>query len=220
MRRSRCERETGRERDGDGDGDGKGSGRSKKEDSGTFRWGKDEEYELEEAEARKREKNASVRTEKANFGLTGNLAEDEDTGALVNGIKLKFSEPQDARKPTDRWRLYVFKGSKQIETLHIHRQSAYLIGREQRVADIPTLHPSISSQHAVIQFRLRESKDPATMSVTRVVKPYIIDLESTNGTMINKEKIEPARYVELRERDLINFGMSSRDYVLLHDRTG
>lgn len=37
------------------------------------------------------------------------------------------------------------------ELLHIQRQSAYLIGRDRLVADIPIEHPSCSKQHAVIQ---------------------------------------------------------------------
>ena len=180
------------------------------------RWGKDEEYEAEEKLRKEREQ---VEKEEANFGLTGNLMEDEDTGAVVNGVKLKWSQPLDSRRPTRRWRMYVFKGSNQLDTLHIHRQASYLVGRDERVADISAQHPSISSQHAVIQFRLRESKDPRSGEIKREVKPYIMDLESTNGTMINKQKIEPARYTELRERDLINFGMSTRDYVLLHEHT-
>ncbi len=35
----------------------------------------------------------------------------------------------------------------------MHRQSAYLFGRERKVADIPIDHPSCSSQHAVLQYR-------------------------------------------------------------------
>jgi len=176
------------------------------------RWGKKEEYEnLDDS------KTTVVEKEKANFGLSGALMEDEDTGATLNGVKLKWSEPPEGRKPSSRWRLYVFKQEKQIETLHIHRQSAYLIGRDSRVADIVALHPSISSQHAVIQFRLRERRDAKKNKVSREIRPYLMDLESRNGTMINKQKIETARYVELRERDLINFGTSTRDYVLLHE---
>jgi smad nuclear-interacting protein 1 len=30
-----------------------------------------------------------------------------------------------------------------------------------------------------------------------VVKPYLLDLESTNGTKLNGEKIDGARYYEL-----------------------
>jgi hypothetical protein len=39
------------------------------------------------------------------------------------------------------------------EPLYIHRQSCYLFGRERRVADVPTDHPSCSKQHGVLQYR-------------------------------------------------------------------
>lgn len=107
-------------------------------------------------------------------------------------------EPPEARKPTARWRLYVFKNGEPFgDPLHIHRcvelgntccrscgmtftwqavvlwqwlastcshpavrgalrecrMSSYLFGRERRVVDVPTDHPSCSKQHAVLQFR-------------------------------------------------------------------
>ena len=34
-----------------------------------------------------------------------------------------------------------------------------------------------------------------------VTVPYIMDLESTNGTVLNGDKIEPAKYYELRTKD-------------------
>lgn len=37
--------------------------------------------------------------------------------------------------------------------MYIHRQSAYLLGRHRRIADIPIDHPSCSKQHAVFQYR-------------------------------------------------------------------
>lgn len=39
------------------------------------------------------------------------------------------------------------------DPLYIHRQSSYLFGREHRVVDVPTDHPSCSKQHAVLQYR-------------------------------------------------------------------
>jgi smad nuclear-interacting protein 1 len=47
----------------------------------------------------------------------------------------------------------VFKNEEISETLHLHRQSAYLFGRDKRVADIELKHESCSKQHAVIQYR-------------------------------------------------------------------
>jgi len=149
---------------------------------------------------------ADVDAEKPNFGLSGALAKDEVTGNIYKGHVLKFTEPEDAAQPTDRWRLYVFKGDDLAETLHIHRQSAFLVGRLKDIADILTMHPSCSGQHAVIQFRERAN----------AVLPYLIDLNSTNGTFLNDEQVDSARYVELRQKDVLRFGHSTRDYVLIN----
>lgn len=51
------------------------------------------------------------------------------------------------------------------------------------------------------------------------VRPYLIDLDSANGTFINNKRIEPRKYVELLEKDVIKFGFSSREYVLLHENS-
>ena len=69
------------------------------------------------------------------------------------GVVLKWVEPLDSARPSKKWRLYVFKNDEISETLHLHRQSAYLFGRDSRVADIELKHESCSKQHAVIQYR-------------------------------------------------------------------
>jgi len=90
-------------------------------------------------------------------------------------------------------------------------------GKDRKVADIPVDHPSCSRQHAAFQYRAVE-KQLGSRTVNRVV-PYIIDLESSNGTFVNNQKIEPKRYVELKEQDVLKFGYSSREYVLLHENS-
>lgn len=42
-----------------------------------------------------------------------------------------------------------------------------------------------------------------------------MDLGSTNGTHLNKTRIDKLRYVELRHKDMLTFGASTREYVLL-----
>ena len=151
--------------------------------------------------------------EKPNFELSGKLTEETN---MFRGVVIKYSEPAEARKPKKRWRLYPFKDGEGMKVLHIHRQSAYLIGRDRKVADIPIDHPSCSKQHAAFQYRLvpYRREDGTT---GHAVRPYIIDLGSTNGTYVNNQRIEPQRYVELMEKDVLKYGFSSREYVLLHD---
>ncbi|KAI7827779.1 SMAD/FHA domain-containing protein [Kickxella alabastrina] len=141
----------------------------------------------------------------ANFGLSGKLAAETNT---VNGVVLKYSEPAEARKPSGHWRIYVFKDGKDIDMHRVDTASAYLFGRDRKVADVPIDHPSCSSQHAVLQYRLTDSN---------TIKPYLIDLASTNGTFLNGDKVSAQRYIELRSEDLITFGFSTREYILLHE---
>ena len=42
-----------------------------------------------------------------------------------------------------------------------------------------------------------------------------MDLGSANKTLLNGRELEDARYYELREKDMIQFGASSRQYVLI-----
>ncbi|PCH40108.1 SMAD/FHA domain-containing protein [Wolfiporia cocos MD-104 SS10] len=155
---------------------------------------------------------------KPNFAASGLLAAATKTVKHTDGTKtvLKYHEPPEARKPVIGWRLYVFKGQEQVDLLHIHRQSAYLIGRDRTIADIAIDHPSCSKQHAVIQYRQMREKSEFG-DIKNVIKPFIIDLESTNGTHVNDEAIPESRYYELKPGDVIKFGESQREYVLLHD---
>lgn len=147
-----------------------------------------------------------VEKEQPNFETSGLLALEDNAR---NGVPLRYVEPPESRKSSIRWRLYLFKPGEEKETaiIKIHKGSRYLFGKDRRVVDIPTDHPTCSKQHAVLQYRL----------VKGHIKPYLIDLESTNGTILNGANIETARFHELREGDVIKFGKSTREFVLLHD---
>lgn len=181
---------------------------------------------------------------------------------------------------------------RRADLFHVHRQSAYLLGRDRivsasprpvfslwlvtdralrriapshsprtilplahQVADIPIDHPSTSKQHAVLQFRqvVEKNEFGDTKSLTKCVafayppsipyhsstparlspfppvrilssradfadlrprphpsplgisytrgRPYIIDLDSANGTMVNDESVPASRYYEVKSGD-------------------
>merc|ERR1712154_490259 len=103
--------------------------------------------------------------EEPNFEASGLLAVEDNS---KNGIGLKFTQPPEARLPGVKWRLYVFtKTHEAPKILHIYRSAGYLFGKDRRVADVPTDHPTCSKQHAVLHHRLAASGE---------VKPYIMDL--------------------------------------------
>jgi smad nuclear-interacting protein 1 len=149
------------------------------------------------------------------FGLSGTLTKDSQTGNTYKGVVLKFREPPEARAPNTLWRFYVFKGDEQIDTLHISRQSAYLFGRNEDIADIVLHHASCSSQHAVLQYRALPNKETGKLKCCH----YLMDLESTNGSFINGVRIDSARYYQLKKGDVLKFGASTREYVLLTANT-
>lgn len=156
--------------------------------------------------------------EKPNFGTSGALAAASNAVEQADGstITLKYHEPAEARKPSprDEWKLFVFKGGDVVDTIDLSARSCWLVGREMAVVDLPAEHPSISKQHAVIQFRYTEKRNEFGDKIGKV-KPYIIDLESANGTILNDDKIPESRYLELRDKDMIQFGHSTREYVVM-----
>ncbi|PUZ66445.1 hypothetical protein GQ55_3G308600 [Panicum hallii var. hallii] len=60
------------------------------------------------------------------------------------------------------------------EPLYVHRMTCYLFGRERKVADIPTDHPSCSKQHAVLQYRLVEKEQPDGMMAKKMSRKYVL----------------------------------------------
>jgi len=156
--------------------------------------------------------------QKPNFAPTGVLAAASNTMSQADGtsIVLKYHEPAEARKPPakDQWKLFVFKGADIVEIIELSLRSCWLVGRELAVVDMPAEHPSISKQHAVIQFRWIEKRNEFGDKLGRV-RPYLIDLDSANGTTLNKEPVPGSRYLELRDKDMIQFGHSTREYVLM-----
>lgn len=134
-------------------------------------------------------------------------------------------------------------------------------GSDAQVVDIPVDHPSASKQHAVLQYRqvVERNEFGDTKSITKCAasphvapssasltvcarRPFILDLESANGTLVNDETVPASRYYELRSGDgefssllvqhcnqagllnrslcwtwpaVIKFAFSTREYVLL-----
>jgi pSer/pThr/pTyr-binding forkhead associated (FHA) protein len=122
------------------------------------------------------------------------------------------------------------------DPIALDRYPYYLFGKERRVADIPTDHPSCSRQHAVVCFREVErlpeggllpsaggaagtaAAAAAALAASRQTLPYLIDLETANGTFLNGERIEASRFYEVLDGDVVKFGASTREYVFIRER--
>ncbi|KAM3128077.1 hypothetical protein pb186bvf_019840 [Paramecium bursaria] len=177
-----------------------------------------EKSEQSKQKSKSKSKSKSVQPiekEKPNFDPSGILAKFA-SNAISEDKVLKFTEPLDAKIPVQNWKLFPFKGDEALNPISLKGRSSFLIGRDKQVAQIHLENLSVSSQHAVIQFRQIHKIDQSG-SVVTIIKPYIMDLESTNGTTLNGDKLESARYFELIDKDVLKFGFSGREFVLIKD---
>ncbi len=76
------------------------------------------------------------------------------------------------------------------------------IGRNPIVNDIILNHQSVSKEHCHLIFDSNK-------------KPYLIDLNSINGTFVNGKKIKPKIKYNLNNNDIISFGVDSNQYKLI-----
>jgi len=139
--------------------------------------------------------------------------EDEDerrarTMRTAMTAHFKHKEPSDAKKPDRPWLLHIFKNGQALAPLSISKRSCYRFGREADLSDIVAAHESCSKQHAALQFR----------HVNGAIRPYLIDVGSANGTFLNKQKMKPNEYMELKEGDTFVLGCSTRQYALAQER--
>lgn len=193
--------------------------RSHGQDSSIHRRGytspKDDEYIKSEIKEEDNAPPSHPIKEGPNFELSGLLAEEQNS---INGVALTFSLPVDSAKPDPSvrdWRLYEFSGDENTRVIKLHDYACFLFGKDSRLVNasideelkfVHLNHQMCSRQHAVIQFRRRGADG---------VKPYIMDLNSTNKTMLNQKPIEAGKYIELRHQDVLNFGHTDCEYVVL-----
>ncbi|KAK9475818.1 SMAD/FHA domain-containing protein [Lipomyces japonicus] len=174
-------------------------------------------YEREEARVKQEHADSRspspVEKQVPNYEPSGALMGDK----LYKGVSFKYAEPAESRKPDKSYRLYVFKNSDILDTLVLDQQPAYLFGRDRTVADVPLDHPSCSKQHAVLQYKLVTVEVGFFGEKQSHISPFIYDLGSANGTTVNGKRIKPREYVELKEKDVIEFGLSSREYLILSE---
>ncbi|KAG9394736.1 hypothetical protein J8273_3712 [Carpediemonas membranifera] len=136
-----------------------------------------------------------------NYGTSGLLQQFTTTRC---GRTIQYDEPIDAATPTEEFFLCELNGGVPgtIHPLKHDDDATYtLLGQDPRACPITLDHPSVSQQHAVVQWRRRISADGEGLVV-----PYLMDINSTNGTTLNGAAVNAERYTELCPDDIIRLG--------------
>lgn len=131
-----------------------------------------------------------------------------------------YSEPAWGGIPECSYQLLVIKNGVEIGSIDISRKSCHSFGRLTG-CDVILEHPSVSRYHAVLQYRLHgqasQDKPTSMLLISSIPKDpgfYIYDLGSTHGTFLNKQKLLPRCYYQVRIGQSVRFGGSSRVFVL------
>eukprot|EP01071_Lankesteria_metandrocarpae_P008684 Lankesteria_metandrocarpae@DN5021_c0_g1_i2.p1 len=107
-----------------------------------------------------------------------------------------YAEPSWSAKPPKTYVLEVIREGT-LQRRHILGDKAYyVVGSDKDCVDVNYAHPSVSRQHAVLQFN-------ASGEV------YVYDF-SSNGTRLNKCQVEPRGYHLVKPGDQLTFGASER----------
>ncbi|KAL6079678.1 hypothetical protein QOT17_000792 [Balamuthia mandrillaris] len=178
----------------------------------------EKEKRKEERRKRKRQKRGEDDSGDSNNEEAEVKEEEENEEDDPRMAAWRHKQPPEARKPEQRYVLHTFKAGTILgDPIPVHKKSVYRFGRDAELNDIVTAHESCSKQHAVLQYREVEvSTDDA--SAVKQVRPFLMDLGSTNGTSLNDKKVEANQYHELKEGDAIKLGFSTRSYVLQLER--
>ena len=101
----------------------------------------------------------------------------------------------------DGYALEILKDGTIIEKVLLDSKTHYILGRMGGSVDILMEHVSISRHHCCLQFR----DDGALM---------VLDLGSSQGSFLNKTKLDKAVYQRVNVGDILRFGASTRMYIV------
>ena len=108
--------------------------------------------------------------------------------ATIPVVPLAYEEPSwgGAPESDSGYFIEVLKGGSIVQTIKLVGKSYFCIGRLPQ-GDLYMEHPSLSRNHAIIQFK-------ATSSPEKPSGFYLYDLDSTHGSWHNKNKCFPRTY--------------------------
>ncbi|KAI0984726.1 hypothetical protein GJ496_009366 [Pomphorhynchus laevis] len=122
----------------------------------------------------------------------------------IDDAKIIFKDPLLEHYPECGYAVEVIKNGVVIQNIDICKQPYILVGRSPECG-ITLAHTSISRRHAIIQWRKVDDR----------IQPYLLDLGSTHGTLLNKQNISSNTYYKLCNGYRMSFGASSRHFIII-----
>jgi pSer/pThr/pTyr-binding forkhead associated (FHA) protein len=115
---------------------------------------------------------------------------------------MDYDEPEWSQAVEGRMAVECFKAGMVAGTIDVPPLKKFLTIGRLPDNDVPLEHESVSRRHAVLQFGPKG-------------QAFLYDLNSTHGTFVNKQRIPPVKYVEVRPgNDQFSLGASTRTFYL------
>lgn len=124
----------------------------------------------------------------------------------LSALNIGYKEPSWSGICEESYNFEVIKNGKNIDTIDLTTKPFYVFGRLPS-CDVTLEHPSLSRYHAVVQYC-------KTQTDSYEKGWYLLDLDSTHGTWINKHKVPPMKYHRIRVGYVIKLGGSTRLHIL------
>lgn len=112
---------------------------------------------------------------------------------------LNYYPPEWSSPPTDEYCIEIVKNGTVIEKIIIEERKPFFVIGRLPICELSLEHASVSRYHAIIQF----AKEGA----------FLYDLNSTHGSFLNKQKVEPQVFVPIPPDSILKFGESTRSYI-------
>ncbi|EFJ46126.1 hypothetical protein VOLCADRAFT_82005 [Volvox carteri f. nagariensis] len=112
-----------------------------------------------------------------------------------------FNPPEWASQPCRVASLEVFTGGQRVLSIPVDIEPYYTLGRASDQVSIPLDHQSCSRVHAALVHHTDG-------------RIFLIDLQSTQGTLVDGRRIPPNKPVVLKDQTRIRFGELDSEYVV------
>ncbi|KAI1722100.1 FHA domain-containing protein [Ditylenchus destructor] len=116
--------------------------------------------------------------------------------------KDRYKLPNWTGRPPHGSHLDVIKGKQLLQKLLVDEKGVYYFGRNPTLCDFVVEHASCSRVHAVLLYH------------KSLKKFAIVDLDSSHGTFVEKNRIDALTPVFLEYDSMFFFGASTRRYIL------
>eukprot|EP01135_Chromosphaera_perkinsii_P002602 Nk52_evm118s224 gene=Nk52_evmTU118s224 len=147
----------------------------------------------------------SHKTGECDCGVQDGKSSSNNNAAKTGKFPFNYTEPEWSIEPAEKEGFFFLEEIKEgvsLKRISLCEYPFLVVGRLD-TSDVVCDHPSVSRYHVILQHGGSKGE-----------KLFLFDLGSTHGTKINKKMVDKRTFIELRDGYILQFGSSSRIYLV------